>query len=248
MLGFLKSLVGRSGRRNIQSTFYPFDRRAFQIGPIPLGDNAFGFGAVGSSAWFNPRSPYDSELLLSEPSQLMETDSLEVLSKAGEPEYRGQSEFVLYQPWREPNNNGARMLGAMNSSMANQIGRAVKGSPIRNFFLISGGFSRGSVSALDKALGGHQLETLGLFWFFSGDDITDDPFIIEEITALCRNSKVQKLSLLTAVMNSKSESLLIEGLAAAPSVKQCAVFEKDDKANYRPFELLALDEFLKNRN
>ena len=248
MLSFLKNLLsGSSKAPKIDCAFAPFSRAPFRIGPVPLGEGAVGFGAVGSAPWFNPVSAADRRLLLSSPSAVLETDSLDVLKQIGSSELQPHAEFLIYQPWREPLDNGARMLGALVESMAQPIGEAVKGSPVRNLFLVSGGFSNGGLTSLEKHLGGHKLDSLGLFWYYSGDDITDDLRVIDEIASLCRSSSAKRLSLLTAEMSDSAEERLVKQLETVPSITKCVVFEKDDNARYKPFSTPSLDALLSGR-
>lgn len=228
--------------------FHPRFPENFSLGAVPLDNGAVCFGATGSAPWFNPRSENDRNVLMSTPSHLLETDSPTVLAGVRDAKYGPHHEFVLYQPWREPTGNSSlRMLGALTDKMTPEIGRALAGSPVRHFFLITGGVSPGALTALRDSLDGHRLETLGLFWYYSGDDMTDDPRVVDDLVALCQACQTERLSLLTAAVDSVVETRLVKGFAAAPHMKECSVFEKDDHARYPRFRTPMLDAMLRER-
>ena len=79
-----------------------------------------------------------------------------------------------------------RMLGALTETMTPAIGSALSGGPVKHFFLITGGVFPGALTALKDSLNGHRLETLGLFWYYSGDDMTDDPRVVDDLVGLCQ--------------------------------------------------------------
>jgi hypothetical protein len=247
----LKSLFASpSGPPTIDAVFYPrFPQQRFSLGAVPLDGGAVSFGATGSAAWFNPRLEADRHVLMSTPTHLLETDSPKVLSEIAQAKYAPHNEFVLYQPWREPNgDSNLRMLGALTESMTPAIGSALSGGPVKHFFLITGGIFPGALTALRDSLNGHRLETLGLFWYYSGDDMTDDPRVVDDLIGLCQACKTERLSLLTAAVDSVVEDRLVKGFANAPLMKECSVFEKDDNARYPRFRTPTLDALLRGRN
>lgn len=206
-------------------------------------------GADGSAAWFDPHSQNDLKLLLGRPDALLETDDPQILANLGEARYHPHHQFVLYQPWREPvENTTKRLVGAMVPSMAGPVGESVSRSPIRNLFLITGGIFKGALGALKEGLGGHQLETLGLVWHFTGDDITDVPTMADEIADLCAACQVQKLSLVTGAWSQAVERQLTRRCAELPALRQCSAFEKDDRASYPRFKTPDLDALLARRS
>jgi hypothetical protein len=250
VLGKLKSFFAAPPKPvTIDAVFHPRFQEPFHLGAVPQEGGAVSFGATGSAPWFNPRSEHDRRILMSTPTHLLETDDPQVLSKIGDAQFAPHHEFVLYQPWREPAGEGhVRMLGALTEAMAPAIGAALAGSPVKHFFLITGGVFPGALTALKNSLQGHRLETLGLFWYYSGDDMTDDPRVVDDLVSLCQASKTERLSLLTAAVDSVAEDRLVKGLAQAPLLKECSVWEKDDHARYPRFRTPTLDALLRARN
>lgn len=249
MLGRLKSLFAPPAKpTSIDVAFHARFEKSFRLGPVPLEGGAITFGATGSASWLNPRSENDRKVLMGSPTHVLETDSPHILADISSDRYAPHHQFVLYQPWREPQGRSElRLLGALTEAMTPAIGTALQGSPVEHFFLITGGVSPGALTALKNSLDGHRLETFGLFWYYSGDDMTDDPGVVDELTALCRDCQVEKLSLLTAAVDSVVETRLVKGLSDSPWLRECSVFEKDDHARYPRFRTPTLDALLQER-
>lgn len=215
--------------------FIPYSPKRLKIGPIDRGDGTITFGAVGSAQWFNPASASDRQLTTYDTlPPMVETDSLEALGQLRDP----KDQFVVYQHWWPASPDGSRPLGAMKVDHVAPLVKAIKGGPIRQFMLVTGGFVGGAIRALGQQLQGHDLEYLGLFWYYSGDDITDDAGFPDEIAETCKALKVQRLSILTAAFNARVEEKLAQGLKG---LKKCRVFEKDDAARYPAFRTPKLD-------
>ncbi len=225
--------------------FCPRFSHRFSVVPAEWNGGTYSAGD-GSAAWFNPRSQADLSILLSRPQALMETDDPQVLARIGDPQYAPHHQFVLYQPWREPlQGTSKRLLGASMPDMLGPAGQSLKGSPVRHLFLITGGIFRGALAALSQGLAGHSLETLGLVWHFTGDDITDVPTMADEIADCCAACNVQRLSLLTAAMNRQVEQQLANRLAQLPQLLQCQIFEKDRSSSYPRFPTPILEAALR---
>lgn len=248
MLGKLKSLFSAPRPPAIDAVFHPRFPDSFSLGAVPMDNGAVSFGATGSAPWFNPRSESDRNVLMSTPGHVLETDCPKVLADISSAKYAPHNSFVLYQPWREPTNSSSlRMLGALTQSMAPAIGKALVGGPVRHLFLVTGGIVPGALTALRDALQGHRLETIGLFWYYSGDDMTDDPRVVDDLVELCQASKTERLSLLTAAVDAVVENRLVKGFENAPLMRECSVFEKDDHARYPRFRTPMLDALLRER-
>ena len=82
--------------------------------------------------------------------------------------------------------------------------------------------------ASGRKAGGSLLDMLGLWWAFSGDDLTDDPEVAGEIAKVAGFLGLERLSLLTSKFNGTVESALAEGLKGAPRLKTIRVFQRDD--------------------
>jgi len=227
--------------------FFPRFPERLHMGPVAYQGGTYSAGD-GSAAWFDPRSQDDLRILLRQPRALLETDDPQVLARIGEAQYHPHHHFVLYQPWREPLEDGRkRLLGAMVPSMAGPVGECLRQSPVRHLFLITGGIFKGALGALKEGLGGHRLETLGLVWHFTGDDITDVPTMADEIADLCAACGNQKLSLITGAWSKSVEKQLVGRFADLPELKVCSAFEKDDRARYPRFKTPGLDGLLSRR-
>lgn len=195
--------------------------------------NAIGIGAVGSSQWFNPRSPSDLALTLyPEPPALAETDGLDQLKLLRE------TPFIIYQHWWEPGPSGSRPVGAMKADQVEPIAAALRGSKTRNLMLVTAGFVEKSIARLGLELQGHDLDYLGLCWYFSGDDISDVPSAPAEIVETCKLLKVRRLAILTGAFNGAIEKKLADGLG---KLEACGIFRKDDAARYPRFPTPLLD-------
>ncbi|MBT9582133.1 hypothetical protein IV102_02220 [bacterium] len=240
--------AGPSSPALVNYVFLPRFQHRLRIGPVEMGPNTYS-GADGSVAWFNPHSEADVKLLMGQPEAVLETDDPGVLAKIGDNQYHPHSQFVLYQPWREPvENRTVRLIGAMVASMSGPAGESLAKSHVKHFFFVTGGVFRGSLGAFKEGLAGHQLETLGIVWHFTGDDITDVPTMVEEIADLARACSVQKLSLVTAAFNRGVERQMVQHFATVPSLRQCSVWREDRGATYPRFNTPKLDAWLAKRS
>ena len=248
MLGMLKSIFHRPDPGpTVDGVFHARFPEAFHLGAVPL-DGAIGYGATGSARWLDPKSESDLKVLMCQPSSLLETDDPKVLANIDEARYRPHSDVVVYQPWREPaEGSNLRLLGALTEEMTKDIGDALAGSPVKHFYLVTGGVFPGALRAMREAMQGHRLKTLGLFWYYSGDDMTDDPSVVDELVDLCQACQVERLSLLTAAVDSVVEKRLVDGLEKMSQLRECSVFEKDDNTRYPRFRTPMLDAELKKR-
>ncbi len=190
-------------------------------------------GAVGSSQWFHPRSPSDLALTLyPELPALAETDSLELLPTLK------SAPFIIYQHWWESGPSGARPVGALKADQVEPIAVALRGGQTRNLMLVTAGFVEKAIQRLGLELQGHDLDYLGLFWCFSGDDISDVPSAAAEIVETCKLLKVKRLAIVTAAFNGAIEKKLADGLG---KLEACGVFRQDDGARYPRFPSPLLD-------
>jgi len=154
---------------------------------------------------------------------------------------------VIYQHFNPPTAAGLRPVGSMRVDAAEPVAAALRGGPTRSLILVTGGFMRGAITAFGQALEGHELDLLGLFWYYSGDDITDDPKYAEEIADACRRLRVKKLTILTGALNESTETRLASGLAPLADLRVCRLFEKDEGARYRPFPTPKIEAALAGR-
>ncbi len=248
MLRKLKTIFGRSENTALDFVFHPWSSEPFRLSALPTDSGAVAFGATGSGPWFSPTSESHRQVLMCDPKAVLETDSPHVLETISQTDHAPHHHCVIFQPWHDSSRNGkVRWLGAMSPEMGAAIGKAVAGSSIQHLYLATGGVGTGALNALAGTLDGHQLETLGVFWHFSGDDMTDDPKIMDELSGLCATCGAKRMSILTAAVDTTSEDRLVAALAGAPHLSECSVFEKDDHARYSRFRTPTLDAFLAQR-
>lgn len=222
--------------------FEPRFAHRLHIVPVKQGANTYS-GADGSVAWFNPRSGSDVKLLMGAATGVLETDDPAVLGRL-EP----SDECVFYQPWREPVEGGTvRLVGATVADMLVPAGQRLAGSGVRHLFLVTGGVFRGALGAFHQALAGHPLETFGIVWHFTGDDISDVPTMVEEIAGLAAACAVRKLSLVTTAFTSRIEKQMVECFGRVPSLRECSVWEKDKASKYPRYPSPLLDALLAAR-
>lgn len=239
---------GPSSPALVDYVFHPRFQHRLRIAPVEMGPNTYS-GAEGSVAWFDPHSKADVKLLMGHPKALLETDDPRVLAKIGSPQYHPHNQFVIYQPWREPvEDRTVRLVGAMVASMSGPAGESLAKSPVKHFFLVTGGVFRGALGAFKEGLAGHPLETLGIVWHFTGDDITDVPTMVEEIADLAAACSVQKLSLVTSAFNPEVERQMVQHFATVPSLRQCSVWREEKGATYPRFNTPKLDAVLARRS
>lgn len=217
-----------------------------KIGPVSIGDAVL-YGAAGSAAWYNPDSASDRRLLFEWEQAVLETDCPKVLRASRQSDFAPHHQFLIYQAWRPEVQPGVRPVGAMNPALGKEIGEALAGGPTQHLVLVTGGFMSGSLAALGESLAGHKLQTLGLCWHFSGDDITDDLELLPEIMSLCTRCQVERLTVLTGAMSEAVEERLVF-LLKDTKLKQIRIAEKDDDATYPLYQTAKLDQALKSRS
>ena len=182
-------------------------------------------------------------MLMGAATGVLETDDPAVLGRL-EP----SDECVFYQPWREPVEGGTvRLVGATVADMLVPAGQRLAGSGVRHLFLVTGGVFRGALGAFHQALAGHPLETFGIVWHFTGDDISDVPTMVEEIAGLAAACAVRKLSLVTTAFTSRIEKQMVECFGRVPSLRECSVWEKDKASKYPRYPSPLLDALLAAR-
>jgi hypothetical protein len=242
-----KPVTPKSSKQALDFVFRPRFKQRLSMEPVPYNGGTYTAGD-GSSAWFNPKSPDDLRVLMGQPRTVIETDDPKVLASLGRSDELPEDTVVIYQPWREPlPGSDARLLGAMVSEMSRPIGESLSESSIKHLFLITGGVFSGALGALKDSLNGHQLETLGIVWHFTGDDITDVPTMVEEIAELCEACGTQKLSLLTGAFDTGTEKKMVESFKHVPTLMECSVFENDRRGRYPRYRTPKLDPFLQSR-
>lgn len=204
--------------------------------------------ADGSTTWINPSDPEDVKLLLQGPEYLMETDDFSVLQDIDNPKYEPYSQCLVYQPWPEPREGSdLRLFEAVTPKVARRMGECISGSPVRHLFLVFVGMHAGALAELIQGLNGHKLDTLGLAWYFSGEDITDDKAMASQIGDTCKACKNARLLLLTPGWYEYLEKNLLSAFEGVPTLKECRVFWTKSNNIHRPIQTKALDALLQSR-
>lgn len=185
--------------------------------------------------WFNPNRACDREVLgVDMPPRVLEIDSLALLEHIAEMVPRSLWwDTLVYQHW-PPTENGSRAFQVLMPSVAPQVAEAMHPLPIRQLYIVATGFYSGAIQAFAERLaeGARTLETLGLFWYFCGDDITDVPSYPQEIATAVRLLQVERLSLLTTQMCPETERRLAEALTQCPTLVDVSVFQKASSEHY----------------
>lgn len=183
--------------------------------------------------WFDPGSEADQKLLLSpKPLVPLEVDTFEGLLRVLQPDLSPTNAAVVYQNWGDsvvaPDGSSARPFKWLSKERASEVGRALKGGPVRTFVFIVTMFGPGALRAFADALGPGQLSMLGLFWYLSGDDVTDEEENAADIGYAATTLGVERLSVLTGAFDGGCDERLAAALAGASRLRRCRVFRKDE--------------------
>lgn len=148
------------------------------------GSTSFGvpraFALTVSNSWFDGRRSCDRALVPHETlPPAMEIDSVAILRHVAALAPRSRWwDLLVYQHWRPMEADGSRLYQALMPDQAREVAAILGPLPVRRLLVVGTGFYEGSIRAFAETLaqGRRTLETLGLFWYFSGDDITDQAF------------------------------------------------------------------------
>jgi len=240
---FLASLaVGDLGRRprHLFVPSFPLEQRTVSA----QHGNTLVFGVRGSDSRL-PTWGSLANLTLAAHPRVLEVDSMATLRESREVTYAPYHHFVIYQHWGEPDAQGTRAYQAVTKATGAQIAEALKGGPTRSLLILASGFQAGSLRALADGLAGQDLETLGVFWMFGGDDLTDDPSVADELAYACHKLQVGKLSVVTQEFDADCRQRLLEGLRRCSSLRECKVFQRLEKAPYPVFAWPEMDAMLR---
>lgn len=210
----------------------------------------------GGHPWFNPSSDDDIALTtytLDQPQLMMEYDELEVfcsyaeeLGKLGSP---GASpvpgRFLVFQHWG-PWANGSRPFMALMEPRAKLLGEAIHKSNFTKVMLIVTTFMKGSLRTLADSID-KKLEYLGLLWYFSGDDITDESYFIDDIGYLAKKLQLERLTIMTGAFNETVEKRLAQALEQAPTLRIVQIHDKQENGRYPRLPTPNIDAMLRGR-
>lgn len=141
--------------------------------------------------------------------------------------------MVIYQNFLRER-NGSLVCFWFDKARARELAAAIKGSQVRHLFVLCSTFETGALAELARGLTPHTLDSLGVFYCFTGDDLTDDADHPEEIGATARNLKVRRLSVFTSAFNESCEEGLLRGLAGW-KLEVCRIAERDEANMYPLF-------------
>lgn len=194
-----------------------------------------------SRPWFNPSSPADRALTtytLDEPQLILEFDELEIMGEwikevarlqTGSNQ-KGNIDFLVFQNWGPATPQG-RSYFFLNAERATELGGYIKISNCQKLMLIVTTFQKGALKVLADSID-KPMAYVGLLWYFSGDDITDEACFPEEIGYLAKKLQLRRLAILTGAFNESVEKKLAECLAEASSLEVVSIHHKDDEARY----------------
>jgi hypothetical protein len=187
--------------------------------------------------WFDPSSPYDLKVTTySEPQDPIEVDTIENLRLSQSNLYAPRNQFIVYQQWGERLPEGGRPYLALTVPAAVAVAEILRGGSTRNLILLCTTFMPGAIRAFVDTLiqneapdSAPQLEFLGFFWYFSGDDITDEPEHSADVAYAANRLRLKRLTVLTGAFNSECEDLLVAGLQQNTTLEYFGVFHKTEQ-------------------
>lgn len=186
-------------------------------------------------AWFDPNSNSDLRLTTygpDEPQVMLEVDDLAPLEAFCEKlgASPGKIDFLVFQNWGEEKNN-SRAFFWFSKERAARLGQILRPTRFKKLLLICTTCEAGALRVLADELG-RPMEMVGVCWYFSGDDLTDDPTFPYDIGYLATRLELERLSILTALSNDTVNQQLASALAPASSLRIVRVFEKDDAKSW----------------
>ncbi|MBW4691252.1 MAG: hypothetical protein KME27_05740 [Lyngbya sp. HA4199-MV5] len=219
--------------------------------------------------WFDPRSPHDLKVTTYlEPQHPIEVDTIENLRLSQSALYAPRNQFIVYQQWGERPTERDRALGvlsnpvtgriyyALTETAAVAIAEIIRGGPTRNLMLLCTTFMPSAIRAFVDTLTQNetpndapQLEFLGLFWYFSGDDITDEPEHSTDVAYAANSLRLKRLTVLTGAFNDECEDLLVAGLQQNTTLEHFGIFHKNELHKWKQIPTPKVDALISaNRN
>lgn len=182
--------------------------------------------------WFDPNSPHDQKITTYGSNQCpIETDTFEGLRIAQIQGFSPCNDFQLFQHWGDwqkmDDGSRVRPYYALTAERALRAAEIIKGGPARRLILLVTMFMKGALRAFADAMGPGQLEMMGFFWYFSGDDITDEAENAPDIMYAAKTLDLRRISILTGAFDKTVEKALAEGIMDCPSLEVLEVYRKD---------------------
>ncbi len=213
---------------------------------VPAGD----FRLFCSKPWFNKKSVHDLKVVACDEKQtVVEVDTLEYLELTQhEPAFEKLNNFIIFQHWGPDryadDGTPCRLYQTLTKPAAKAVAKILKGGPTKRFIFLCAGFTSGSIRLFADTLGPGQLDMLGLFWYFCGDDITDDLQDSDDVAYAVNHLNLKRISILTGEFNSECEDRLAKGLKDNKTIQYFEIFGKDDKHKYPRFDTPKLDKIM----
>ena len=186
--------------------------------------------------FFDFRSAADQRLTTYEGMLPLEVDTPEGLARTQDHPFATGADFVVYQNWgpiiRDPQGRPGRTFLWLAEERARELAEHLRGGPTTKLWLVVTMFGPGALRAFADALGPGQLEMLGLLWYFSGDDFTDEVENAADVAYLTRTLGLRRLSILTAAWSDACEHRLADALEGYEDLEALGVHEKDDGATW----------------
>lgn len=202
----------------------------------PLPGRPVPAGLEGSQPWLTIWKNED-QLTLDDRPCLLEVDSLERLRASGDAAYAPYHKFVAYQHLSAVDAMGIRGYEPLRVEDVPELAAAIQESAAESLILLAAGFQAGALTALADRLEGLKFRTLGCCWCFSGENLTDDSTVAEEIVYAARTLKCQRLSVLTSALDNACRRILADGLRGCPELEVYRVFARDEEGRYPAFDL-----------
>lgn len=176
----------------------------------------------------------------------LEVDTPEGFARTQQPPFAAGADFVVYQNWGPTTRGSDGRLGRpfmwLAEERARDLGAALRDGPTTKLWLVVTMFGPGALRAFADAVGPGQLEMLGLLWYFSGDDFTDEAENAADVAYLARTLGLSRLAILTAAWDAGCEARLAKALEGQDTLEVLRVFEKDDGATWPRVATPLLDE------
>ena len=195
--------------------------------------------------WFNPESPADWKVTANqEPKPFAEVDSPANLLKAQGAEFTPYNRFVIYQQWGPVPDDGSRAYFWLSRQAAQELAEIVASGPAQELILVCTTFEPGAIRAFADALAARRkpengvvLDTLGLFWYFSGDTAEDSPEILDEAAYAADKLGLNRLSILSGGFPPDAQQRLAAGLKGNTTLKWFGAFSRDEAMTWPDYPM-----------
>ncbi len=202
--------------------------------------------------FFDVSSPHSQKLTTydSPIESYYEVDQIEVFKQLQSDKYSLGNEFIIFQQWGPTREDGSRPYFWLDIPTAERLAKGVSKGFTKNLILVCTMFEPGAIRRFTDVLIGSNslaspsLDLLGLFWYFSGDDITDEPENAEDIAYAVNRLNIRRLSILSGAYDQACHDRLVESLRDNKSLQYFSVFENDDNGQWPRFSTPEIDTII----